>query len=86
MTKQIVTWRQVVAGVSKTAPKGTGLKGILPLAKKEWSLIKAGKHATKMAAQKFNSATTSKKPKKKSRSRSSNKTAKRKRKRKNNKQ
>ena len=80
MGKQVVTWRQVVAGVSKTAPKGTGLKGILPLAKKEWSLIKAGKHATKMAAQKIGLATTSKKRKRKSKKRSSKKTAKRKRK------
>ena len=80
MGKQVVTWRQVVAGVSKTAPKGTGLKGILPLAKKEWSLIKAGKHATKMAAQKIGISTTSKKRKRKSRRRSSKKTAKRKRK------
>jgi len=52
--KTPTTWRQVVKDVSKTVPKGSGLKAILPLAKKEWNLIKSGKHATKMVANALN--------------------------------
>lgn len=34
------TWKEVVKSVSKTVPKGTSLKDILPLASKEWQRIK----------------------------------------------
>ena len=34
------TWKEVVKSVSKTVPKGTSLKEILPLASKEWQRIK----------------------------------------------
>ena len=43
-------WLDVVKEASKKVAKGTGLKAILPIAKKEWTLIKSGKHPTKMVA------------------------------------
>lgn len=48
MGKKAVRWLDVVKAASKKVEKGTGLKAILPIAKKEWALIKAGKHPTMM--------------------------------------
>ena len=50
MGKTPVSWLDVVKKTSKNVAKGTGLKGILPKAKKEWMLIKSGKHPTMMVA------------------------------------
>ena len=50
MGKTPVRWLDVVKASSKKVAKGTGLKAILPIAKKEWALIKSGNHPTMMAA------------------------------------
>ena len=50
MGKTPVHWLDVVKAASKKVSPGTGLKAILPIAKKDWALIKAGKHATMMPA------------------------------------
>ena len=50
MNKTPVRWLDVVKEASGKVAKGTGLKAILPIAKKEWALIKSGKHPTMMVA------------------------------------
>ena len=41
MGKTPMRWLDVVKASSKKVAKGTGLKAILPIAKKEWALIKS---------------------------------------------
>ena len=65
MTKTPTTWLNTVKALFKEKGKGTSMKTVLPLAKKEWDLIKSGKHPTKMQAVK---GTTAKRKRKKSKS------------------
>ena len=79
MTKTPTTWLNTVKSIFKEQGKGTSMKTVLPLAKKEWDLIKSGKHPTKMQAPK---GTTAKRKRKKSKSsRKTRKSKKRRRKR-----
>ena len=79
MTKTPTTWLNTVKALFKEKGKGTSMKTVLPLAKKEWDLIKSGKHPTKMQAVK---GTTAKRSRKKSKSsRKTRKSKKRRRKR-----
>ena len=50
MGKTPVRWLDVVKAASKKVAKGTGLKAILPIAKKDWESIKSGTHPTMMVA------------------------------------
>ena len=86
MTKTPTTWLNTVKSIFKEHGKGTSMKTVLPLAKKEWDLIKSGKHPTKMQAVKGTTAkakgTTAKRKRKKSKSsRKTRKSKKRRRKR-----
>jgi len=62
MSKTPTTWLNTVKRLLKEGGPGTSMKTVLPLAKKEWALIKAGKHPTKMQATK--STTAKRKPRK----------------------
>ena len=50
MNKTPTTWRAIVKKTAGEVPKGSGLKAILPRAKKVWALIKSGNHPTMMVA------------------------------------
>ncbi len=50
MGKTPVRWLDVVKAASKKVSPGSGLKAILPVAKKEWASIKSGTHPTMMVA------------------------------------
>jgi hypothetical protein len=67
MTKTPTTWLNTVKAIFKEQGKGTSMKTVLPLAKKEWDLIKSGKHPTKMQAVKGTTAKRSRKKSKKGR-------------------
>jgi uncharacterized beta-barrel protein YwiB (DUF1934 family) len=77
MTNTPTTWLNTVKALFKEKGKGTSMKTVLPLAKKEWDLIKSGKHPTKMQAVK---GTTSKRSRRKSKSSKKSKTSRKKRK------
>lgn len=79
MNKTPTTWLDIVKKTSSKVAKGTGLKEILPIAKKEWALIKSGKHPTMMVGTK-SSAKNKTKHKRKSHKRKSRKRKSRKRK------
>ena len=50
MHKTPTTWLVTLKGLLKKAGKGVSMKTVLPLASKEWALIKSGKHPTKTQA------------------------------------